>query len=141
MSTIKNEKMLETFKKLNEMFEGKLSQIKDFDFADFDFDILNKKFEPVEFKTRTDEKNYYIDLSAVGMTKDDISIEVENDVLIVSGKVNKESAHSSFHKNFTQKIRLEDDSDFKSITADMSNGILTVVIPKKEKSTIKVTIK
>ena len=86
-----------------------------------------------------------------GLTKDDVSIKVEDSVLTISGTrttstngtakfIRRELKHSSFKRSFT----LSDILDALSINASFENGILNITIPKKEESkpqTIDIEIK
>jgi len=86
-----------------------------------------------------------------GLSKDDVSIKVEDSVLTISGTrinstngtakyIRRELKHSSFKRSFT----LSDTLDAMSIDASFENGILTITIPKKEESkpqTIDIEIK
>ena len=86
-----------------------------------------------------------------GLSKDDVSIKVEDSVLTISGTriassngtakyIRRELKHSSFKRSFT----LSDTLDTMNIDASFENGILTITIPKKEESkpkTIDIEIK
>ena len=76
-----------------------------------------------------------------GLSKDDVSIKVEDSVLTISGQrvsatngtakyIRRELKHSSFKRSFT----LSDTLDTMNIDASFENGILTITIPKKEES-------
>lgn len=76
-----------------------------------------------------------------GLTKDDVSIKVEDSVLTISGTrvnstngtakyIRRELKHSSFKRSFT----LADILDVTKISAAFENGILTISIPKKEEA-------
>ena len=86
-----------------------------------------------------------------GLSKDDVSIKVEDGVLTISGTrtastngtakyIRRELKHSSFKRSFT----LSDTLDATEINASFENGILNVTIPKKEEAkpqTIDIEIK
>jgi HSP20 family protein len=77
------------------------------------------------------------------MTKDDITINLQNNTLTVSGertteRTNKEEeyvrverAFGTFHRTFT----LPDAVDAERIEAAYDNGVLTIHVPKTETST------
>ena len=85
-----------------------------------------------------------------GLTKDDVNIKVENNVMTISGKnqalddkgakyIRRELKHSSFKRSF----ELGDTLDATKISAKFENGILKITIPKKEEAlpkTIDITI-
>lgn len=99
------------------------------------------------------ENEYRIELSAPGLKKDDIDIELENDVLKISsnfedkkeenneGYYRREFYKSSFERSFSVPKGVNRDD----ISATMDNGILIVSIPKlkeeKKNENVKITIK
>ncbi|MFO8099669.1 MAG: Hsp20/alpha crystallin family protein [Salinibacter sp.] len=81
-------------------------------------------------------------LDVPGMTKEDITINLQNNTLTVSGErtserteseeyVRVERAFGTFHRTFT----LPDAVDDENIEAAYENGVLTIRVPKTEKST------
>jgi HSP20 family protein len=88
------------------------------------------------------ENDYKIDLAVPGMDKKDFNIEVENDVLVITGerkeekleekdKVTKREFHyGSFKRSFT----LPETADAEKINANYNNGVLTLSIAKKEEA-------
>lgn len=99
------------------------------------------------------DNEYIIELSTPGFKKDDVKIEIENDVLKISSdfedkKEEKNDAYykrefykSSFSRSFTLPKTIKKDE----ISATMNDGILTVNVPKnkdeKKNENIKITIK
>ena len=74
-----------------------------------------------------------------GLDKKNVSVEVEEDVLIISGDkhgfdsdggkcITRELKQSSFKRSF----ELSDSLDSENVTANFEDGILSVNIPKKE---------
>ncbi len=88
------------------------------------------------------ENDYKIDLAVPGMDKKDFNIEVENDLLVITGerkeektgekdKVTKREFHyGSFKRSFT----LPETADAEKINANYNNGVLTLSIAKKEEA-------
>jgi len=86
---------------------------------------------------------FHIRLDVPGMTKDDITINLQNDTLTVSGErtserkekgeeyVRVERAFGNFHRTFT----LPDAVDAENVEATYDEGVLTINVPKTEKST------
>jgi len=84
-----------------------------------------------------------IRLDLPGMTKDDISINLQNNTLTVRGEresertaddedyVRVERAFGTFHRTFT----LPDATDAENIEATYEDGVLKIRIPKTEEST------
>jgi HSP20 family protein len=92
--------------------------------------------------SETDEA-FRIRLDVPGMTKEDITVNLQNNALTVSGErtserkeddeeyVRVERAFGSFHRTFT----LPDAVDAENVTAAYTDGVLTIDVPKTEEST------
>jgi HSP20 family protein len=95
------------------------------------------------------EKAFEIQLSVPGMNKEDFKIDLNENVLTISGerKFSKESKDKNFHSietsygTFNRSFSLPENVDFAKIEAAYVNGILEVTVPKDEKKTLKTTIK
>ena len=120
------------------------------------FDALfNQDFLPMQSKVSKsinsrvniidNEKDVTLELVAPGLKKEDINIDINNDVLTVSAKesvendetnanyIRREFCSSAFSRSFT----LPDYLDQDEITASQENGILNIVIPKREQAISK----
>jgi HSP20 family protein len=85
---------------------------------------------------------YMIDVAAPGLHKDDFKISLENNVLTVSSEkeqereekeqkyMRKEFSYYSFNRSFTLPVTVNADK----IRATHKDGILQIVIPKKEEA-------
>lgn len=106
--------------------------------------ILNGK---CDFEDRDNE--YYIELETPGVEKNEININFKNDNLVINwsrtreekkGKSDKsryERSSGSFQRSF-----YVEGADFEKIDAELTNGVLTITIPKLEKVKAKqITIK
>lgn len=94
----------------------------------------------VPVNIRETEKEYVLELAAPGMNKEDFSVNLENNLLTVSGEkkeektaegeklIRKEFKAQSFKRSFT----LDDKINEEGITAQYVNGVLTLTLPKKE---------
>ena len=75
-----------------------------------------------------------------GMEKDEVTLTCENGILTVSGKRKQETEEKSkdyYMKeissgSFSRSVRLPENIDESKIEAEFKNGVLTVMIPKKE---------
>ncbi len=86
--------------------------------------------------------SFRIEVAAPGLEKDDFKVEMENNVLSISSKkekrdevnedhyMRKEFSYSSFSRTFT----MPDTVDADKINASHKNGILEIVVPKKEEA-------
>lgn len=117
------------------------------------FGFMNEYFDFSVGRTNVlnNEKEYVVQVSVPGFKKDDIKLDLEDDVLTISSAFEdskeetgenysrKEFVKSSFSRSFT----LPDNVDASKIDAKMEDGILNVIVPKlaEEKKTSKFSIK
>jgi len=107
-------------------------------------DSLGKFERNVFFKPRVDvketEKDYQLHFTLPGLNKEEISIDVEGDVLTVSGerKLNTETKEEKFHSvesyygKFNRSFNLPENIDQSNIDAQLNNGILSLILPKTD---------
>jgi HSP20 family protein len=108
------------------------------DFFDEPFSSNLKKTPKVNISE--DDKSYNIELSAPGMDKSDFKIEIKDDILTIGSDKNEEKKEEN--KNYTRReftkcsfsrsFHLPEIADVDGITAVYKDGILNVVINKKE---------
>jgi HSP20 family protein len=98
-----------------------------------------------------DEKEYLVKAEIPEMKKEDIKINVDDDVLTVSGdrKYEKEEKGKKFHRVeraygcFMRSFALPENADGSKISAEYKDGVLKVHLPKSEqakKKTVEVKI-
>lgn len=94
------------------------------------------------------DNSYIVDIEIPGFNKEDLTIEVEDDVLTISAETKKEKEETE--KNYVRKERYSgkfvrsfkfDNVDTDAVTAKYDKGILTVELPKVQKSASKKGIK
>ena len=102
--------------------------------------------------TRESEDAYTIELDVPGVSKEDIEITTEDNVLTISGerKQSQEVKDEDYYKvesvygTFSRSFTLPEKVDVENIHAESKNGVLEVVIPKledKAKQPKKIAIK
>ncbi|MFN4082053.1 MAG: Hsp20/alpha crystallin family protein [Bacteroidia bacterium] len=89
------------------------------------------------------ENNYEIEVAAPGLKKENFEVHVENGILTISGKTEKENEEKN--KNYTRKefssrsfsnsFTLPENADADNIGAKYDNGVLHLTINKKQKET------
>ncbi|MBQ9450869.1 MAG: Hsp20/alpha crystallin family protein [Bacteroidales bacterium] len=108
-----------------------------------DFAVMPaKQFASPAVNIKETDKAFEIEIAAPGMTKEDFSIRVDNDeelVIALEKKHNhkeenkdenylrREFSYTSYHQAFT----LPENVDIEAIKANMNNGVLGIVLPKK----------
>ena len=87
----------------------------------------------------TDDKNYEITVDVPGFNEDNLSIDVQNDILRISGKRESETKQDDKHYyrverssgTFQRTLSLPDDADANEINASLKDGVLILAIPRK----------
>ena len=116
------------------------------DFFDNDFWMTNtkKNVTAPAVNVIDEEKEYKVEVAAPGMTKEDFQIKLDNDNNLIIAlekktqtenhdkKTNKYLRREFSYSKFQQAFTLPDDVEKDKITAKMTDGVLTIDIPKKE---------
>ena len=105
----------------------------------------NSRFSSIPLEIKENEKEIELTLEVPGIHKSNIDISYHNDILSITTKKEevKENSNSKKSKKilFTElqntskerKIKLGNDIDVKDIRSELKNGVLEIVIQKKEK--------
>lgn len=88
------------------------------------------------------DDHYAVTVEVPGANRDDITVEVENDVLSIRGEKKSEREEKKEQRrwsertygSFVRSFRLPPNADGERISASFDNGVLTLEIPKKEGS-------
>ena len=90
------------------------------------------------------EDNYEIEVAAPGLSKKDFTVNVENGVLMISGKSEKEEEEKEKNytrkefssKSFSRSFTLPENVEEEDIAAKFKDGVLTLTL-KKAKVEVK----
>lgn len=99
-----------------------------------------------------DEDNVFVKAELPGLKKEDISLTIEGDVLVLSGKKSetKEEKKENYYRKeiregaFSRSIEIPYPVDKEKVSATYQDGILQVVLPKTpevKRKAVKVDIK
>ena len=85
-----------------------------------------------------DEAGFHIDAELPGIGKENVALNIEDDVLTIKAerKVETEESRKNYHRierssgSFSRSFNLGEMIDQESIRADFTNGILHVTLPK-----------
>jgi len=74
-----------------------------------------------------------------GVDKDGVDIRVEDDILTIKGNAKYAQPSNVLRQEFTlqnyyRQFQLSDEVDQSKISAESKNGVLTITLPKAEKS-------
>lgn len=99
-----------------------------------------------------DEDNVYVKAELPGLQKEDISLTIEGDTLILSGKksqTREEKKENYYRKEiregaFSRSIEIPCPVDKEKVTATYKDGLLEIVLPKMpevKRKSIKIEVK
>jgi HSP20 family protein len=92
------------------------------------------------------ENGFVIELAVPGLTKEQLSIHIENEQLTVSANATTEAPKANVVRNefdystFKRVFRLHKNANTTAMTAAMNNGVLTITIPDIEPEVRNITI-
>ena len=104
-------------------------------------EVSNRTWMPPVDIQETDD-SYRLTAELPGLTKDDINITLENNVLRLSGerKFEKDVKKESYHRiersygNFTRSFALPQQVSSDKVEAAFKDGVLTITVPKAEQA-------
>lgn len=87
-----------------------------------------------------DHNNFYLYVELPGLNREDVNVRYEEGLLTITGekKVEDETKDRNYHRvergygRFERSFRLTSNIDADKISADFSNGVLAVTLPKLE---------
>ena len=102
--------------------------------------ITDSESKTANINISENEDTYQINVVMPGIEKDNISLSLDNNTLIIHGKINADKSENQQRlrtefllKNYQRKLNLPKDAEHKSISANLKNGILEITINKKVK--------
>ena len=85
--------------------------------------------------------NYTLRFEVPGMSKEDVRIWIEKDMLMVSGEKKQNLDKNEIHHlgerrfgKFERSFWIPEDADREKVKADFENGLLTISLPKAAES-------
>lgn len=104
-------------------------------------DIANVSGFTPSVNTREGEYAYHVEVDLPGVKKDDIKVDIKDNVLTISGerKTKKEVKEKDYYKmessygKFQRSFTLPENTDIENVEANSKDGVLEVVIPKLDK--------
>ena len=96
---------------------------------------------------REDEKNYTLELAVPGLDKNDLKIDINEDVLTISSETRNESEENKegykrkefSYSSFSRSFYIPENVNREKIGANYKDGILKVSLPKQEVEENKIT--
>lgn len=105
---------------------------------------------PLALDISSDDKHVVVRAAIPGVKQEDITIEVKDGVLTISGETRfeHEDKQENWHRRelrygkYSRAVRLPDEVNFEKAEAELENGILTVTLPKVEPTPVqKIAVK
>ncbi len=89
-----------------------------------------------------DSESYYVSAELPGVKSADLDVNVTANQLTLAGErtISEEATDARYHRRereagrFSRAIALPDDIDTDRVRAKMTDGVLTVIVPKAEKA-------
>ena len=95
----------------------------------------------VRTNVSTTDEEYRIDIVAPGLSKEDLTVKVENDQLYVSyDNENTDKTERVYYRSFSRVWKLPADVAATSVRADYKQGILSVFVPRETPASESITI-
>ena len=118
---------------LNSLFSNRYNNVGNYNhFRDYEPRVS-------EYRIEEDEKHYIIEMDMPGVKKEDLEIGIKENILSISAKrkkmvkaengESKEEVVSSYEQSFNISTK---GIDVENIQANLNNGVLIVILPKKE---------
>ena len=112
-----------------------------FDWSNRNYSNTNTTLPSVNIKESNDD--FEVEVAAPGFTKNDFKIELNHDLLTISSEKEIEnetkegqqfSLREFSYQSFSRSFTLPNSADSEKIGAKYENGILRIIIPKKEEA-------
>ncbi|SIO14981.1 Hsp20/alpha crystallin family protein [Halodesulfovibrio marinisediminis] len=132
-----------------DQFHAEFDRMLDSMFSDFGFlpprhmvDVADKRLEHVMIKPKIDvygtEKEYVIEADLPGIEEEDLSIELKNDLLILSAekKFEEKKEDKGYYRversygSFRRVLNIPEDADKDNIKAKLEHGVLCITMPR-----------
>jgi len=103
----------------------------------FNYPAINSEVKSPIHDVIENDKEFQVEMLLAGVQKEDISIDVEKDVLIIKAE-RKEIKDIQYNRKQTyfgkyeRQFNLPDNVDTENIDASLNDGILKLIIPKIE---------
>jgi HSP20 family protein len=91
---------------------------------------------------KEDEQHYIVNVELPGLKSSEIEVQVENNVLFISGERRMENKQEGenwhfverSYGNFSRSFRLPKNVDSENVKASYTDGVLSISIPKSEEA-------
>jgi len=119
------------------------------DFFENDFlpVFSNKTNSLPAVNVREDDKNYVLDLAVPGIEKNELKIDINEDILTISSETKNETDENKdgyrrkefSYTSFCRSFYIPENVNREKIEANYKDGVLTVELPKQKEEKNKIT--
>ena len=103
---------------------------------------MNEGFRTPKVNIKETDEEFMVEMAAPGMKRDDFHIELDNDIFVISSEIqnenedkNKSYTRREFsYESFRRSFHLPNSVEAEKIKAKYEDGLLRLVIPKKEEA-------
>lgn len=108
------------------------------DQSGFGADFVASRYEYPKCDIISTEESVLIEAAVPGLSKEEVSIDVRENFLTITGNKRQDSAYNYLRRElkrsyFTRSFRLDKTLDTSKISASFINGIVKITIPRVEK--------
>ena len=101
--------------------------------------------EQIKMDVKENDNSFTVSAEIPGVSKDDIHVTIEGNVLMVRADIKQEDAHKDekslrnerYFGSVSRGIQLPQDIDSSASNAAYNNGVLTLTLPKRQGKTAK----
>ena len=92
---------------------------------------------------KENDKEYQLSMDLPGMSKEDIKLSFDNGQLVIEGERSEEKTDDKVHRqerhfgSFYRSMSIPENADETNVSAVYENGVLKVIVPKKEVASTK----
>ncbi len=105
-------------------------------------DLPNYGYNAPKVNIQENADNYHVEVAAPGMKRDDFNLTLDNNVLTISSELKEEHENKNgnytrrefSYQSFSRSFTLPESVEADKIEAKYNDGILRIVIPKKEEA-------
>jgi HSP20 family protein len=90
-----------------------------------------------------EDTRYIIKAALPGLKKEDVNIEINNNLLTIEGEKKSDYSEGSYLRKertfgkFKKTVKFGEGIDHEKVNADLKDGILTIELPKSQKAAIR----
>lgn len=109
---------------------------------DFGIDLATRTYQTPAVNITEKEDAFHLELVAPGKEKKDFDVELEEDTLTISTTSKNQIVEDDTqftrrefdYASFTRSFRIPETIDTKNIKANYTNGLLSIVLPKRKEA-------